>query len=97
MNITMLECKIEQKMTNPSMHHPFQKEQFFFLFNSIECRPITIFLKNITLKKIAFHPTNYEKNSRILYQDTLDFTQVLQPRKHFLDHFIGAIQKMPFL
>jgi hypothetical protein len=39
--------------------------------------------------------TNYKKNSRILYLVTLDLTQLLQPRKHFKNHYIGAIKKMP--
>jgi len=67
MNITMLEHKIEKKMINLSTHHPFQKEHFFFLFNSLNVDCLLKTFENVRLKKIAFHPTNYEKNSRILY------------------------------
>jgi len=95
MNIAMLECKIEQKMTKCTTHSKRNKKNFYLIQLNVD--QLLNFFENITLKKIAFHPTNYEICLRILYQDTLDFTQLLQPRKHFLDHFIGAIQKMPFL
>jgi hypothetical protein len=62
MNITMLECKIEQKMMNPSMHHPFQKELFSFLFNSIECRLITKFFWEYYIKKDYMSPNKLWRN-----------------------------------
>jgi hypothetical protein len=77
MNIITSECKIEQKMTNPSMHHPFQKEHIFILFNSIECQLITKFLWEYYSKKTCISPNKLWRNFKNIILKYIGFHAII--------------------